>query len=75
MNNDWISVKDKLPEFNKEVLVMKTNGFGLGEFISKTEFGESFRKARDCGGLEWFTDYTDMKFITHWIPLPEKPNV
>ena len=56
----WISVEDRLPELNKEVLVAWSNGsVGIARHI-KDEFEP----------IEWDT-YGSHAHITHWQPLPE----
>jgi hypothetical protein len=56
----WISVKDRMPEPDKRVLVFGKHGydiaqFGYGFFWSAAQ-GAVFRNA-----------------ITHWMPLPDRP--
>ena len=60
---EWISVKDRLPEDNTNVLVYR------GSLISVYTY---------IGHNEWEDDYgywsrTDDDGITHWMPLPEPP--
>lgn len=56
----WISVKEKLPEGGKRVIVARKNG--------KVEQGY-----KDVG--DWWCVYgTRVKTITHWMPLPSSPN-
>ena len=58
----WISVEDRQPELNKEVLVAWSNGsVGIARHI-KDEFEPT----------EWDT-YGSHVNITHWQPLPEPP--
>jgi hypothetical protein len=58
--SEWISVNDRLPELNKEVLVAWSNGsVGISRHI-KDEFEPT----------EWDT-YGSHVNITHWQPLPE----
>lgn len=58
----WISVEDRQPELDKEVLVAWSNGsVGIARHI-KDEFEPT----------EWDT-YGSHVNITHWQPLPEPP--
>ena len=58
----WISVEERLPELNKEVLVAWSNSsVGIARHI-KDEFEPT----------EWDT-YGSHVNITHWQPLPEPP--
>ena len=59
----WISVKDRLPDSFKPVIVCREKA--KGEFI--VEQGH-----RDVNG--WWKVYgTRAKSVTHWMPLPEPP--
>lgn len=57
----WISVKDRLPEEEKEVLCY------LGNSIAKLMV-VAFRR---CG--EWYFDGWPCPTVTHWMPLPKPP--
>lgn len=70
--NNWISVKDRLPEMVRNVLVSITNDTTDGsvcevihqidgEFLLPAELATRRMKARPCVG------------VTHWMPLPEPP--
>jgi hypothetical protein len=65
--SEWISVKDRLPEVDKNVLVITAHG--------------SFKIAR-CNiykngtQVVWATnDGLGERAITHWMPLPEPPEM
>lgn len=60
----WISVKDRLPERFQPVLVCREkNGLPYVE-----------QGCKDVG--EWWKVYgTRTKQVTHWMPLPEPPEV
>ncbi len=56
----WISVKDKLPEDSSDILVYnKTSLIELGSY------SVSFKS--------FFVNNLYVDYITHWMPLPEKP--
>lgn len=58
----WISVEERLPEINKEVLVAWTDGVvGRARHIND----ESEKQTWDI--------YSSYEQITHWQPLPEPP--
>lgn len=61
----WISVEDKLPELNKEVLVAWTDGV----------IGFASRIKSECKEERWNWDIAALfdETITHWQPLPEPP--
>lgn len=71
--NQWISVKDRLPEENTLVLcyARSTTGEGNDYFLGALAHGEFwFLKVNDighvsCPVLHWK--------VTHWQPLPEPP--
>ena len=67
MMSEWISVKDRLPETNKEVLVYR--GGYIGGLMNVYTY---------VGNDTWEDDYgfwsrTDDDGITYWMPLPEPP--
>ena len=62
MNNgvtvqEWISVKDRLPEQGQEVIVYS------GGVLKPTVFAYQF----------WNKHYDSWARITHWMPLPQPP--
>jgi hypothetical protein len=63
----WISVEDRLPEENADVLIYR-GGF-IGDLMNVYTYK---------GHNEWEDEYgywsrTDDEGITHWMPLPEPP--
>lgn len=76
--NNWISVTDKLPEYNERVLVlgeekgMNPQMGGSYVFISKRQNlkGTPLEKQTDRM-LDENQFYA--KYVTHWQPLPKKP--
>lgn len=58
---EWISVKDRLPEEEKEVLCYLGNALGKGLIVA-------FRRHGD-----WYFDGWKCPTVTHWMPLPEPP--
>jgi len=60
--NGWISVKDRLPEKNSELLLlMCVDGYELGYYERYTGYGWTNVLGTDCLN------------VTHWMPLPEAP--
>lgn len=62
----WISVEEKLPEYNERVVA--TNKFGdviIGKIVSTPKNGVCVCA---CG------EYIDL-WVTHWMPLPRLPEV
>lgn len=64
--NEWISVKDRLPECGVNVLVTD----GIHQMVTWCEFVD--------GTFQWvdnFIEYVNVRFkpVTHWMPLPEPP--
>jgi hypothetical protein len=60
---EWISVKDRLPENEKCVLVYSQDG-GVAEGKYNARFNEWVQ-------FRW--NVTELKNVTHWMPLPEPP--
>ena len=56
----WISVKDRLPDTDREVLVYDLH---LGCFVLS------------CRGMEWADLPTIHPHITHWRELPDPPRM
>ena len=54
---EWISVKDMLPEQGQEVIVYS------GSVLKPTVFAYQF----------WNKHYDSWARITHWMPLPQPP--
>lgn len=59
MQNEWISVKDSLPEYGERVFV--TNGYETHEAMM----------TKDQRWRTYLFLWADG--ITHWMPLPEPP--
>lgn len=65
----WVSVKDKLPEVDKQVLA-----YGL-EPSNIHDDGLPYKTAI-YDGEDWISDhFCESSFVevTHWMPLPEPP--
>ena len=58
----WISVEERLPEDDDDVLMMTDMGMSMGYYC------------RDSFSDRW-VDYvnSDSRCVTHWMPLPEPP--
>lgn len=64
----WISVDDRLPENDDEVLVYNhRDGINLGEFDLE-KVGPYNR------GWQTYYDWAPHMSPTHWMPLPKPPN-
>ena len=62
---EWISVKDRLPENNQWALCfMKDKSFGTFRVFQWNYIDWQWND-----GNEWF----DEKDVTHWMPLPRPP--
>ena len=63
----WISTKDELPEFHKEIL------FYVDEQLAVMK-GMLYRNSHK---FRAYGKYTEAEFckadVTHWMPLPEPP--
>jgi hypothetical protein len=61
-NMEWISVKDRLPEKEDDVLAYEFRG----------DISISYISGNDWRNLEsgWILDESH---VTHWMPLPEPP--
>lgn len=67
--SEWISVKDRLPEYGKDVLVCDCNSrnyISVWSLEKDTDGGTNYWE--DCRG--WWQSFDE---VTHWMPLPEPP--
>ena len=62
--SNWISVEDRLPKRQENVLVASKHGFVC---IASLTNNHSNNKFYDGDSLA-------INSITHWMPLPEPPN-
>ena len=64
--NEWISVKDRLPEENESVLAVRniSGRFVVGNFFHN-----------ECGWIldGWKIKRTEFDDIEYWMPLPPPP--
>ena len=65
-SNGWIKCKENLPPYGKEVLVYMGTSIYLAERHHTDAQGEWW-ESPGFGTKQWNT-------VTHWRPLPEKPN-
>lgn len=65
----WISVKDRLPETNCDVLVAKNNG-RVFQMSYHAPFDSGKRIFQWWGFGKWVDQHSQ---VTHWMPLPEPP--
>jgi hypothetical protein len=76
--SEWISVKDRLPDFyeHEKVLVRLYHWSGVDIYLA---FYDPERGWCDCGG--YFDDREAIAYetvgvnVTHWMPLPKPPEV
>lgn len=62
MMSEWISVNDRLPEIGEEVLIaFSDSGLMVGELLPD---GQGFANPYER---------VNYKIVTHWMPLPQKP--
>lgn len=64
---DWISVKDRLPENDEDVLVYNSeSGIYMSTFYKRrvSSYDSGWDSCCECG---YYKD------PTHWIPLPKAP--
>lgn len=76
MENNWISVDNKMPEDGVEVLVWKQHVTDIpiqAYFNEKHNQWRGSAEVRDCM-VTGFVEDAKLYFApTHWMPLPEPP--
>lgn len=63
---EWITVKDRLPETNRTVLVYMPELFNN----IRTAFYARYWSEND---EDWHEGWSTNMTVTHWMPLPEPP--
>lgn len=70
----WISVKDRLPNSDEQVLV-----FGRGTHELDNRVQPAIRNKNTAEGwagydiIDWGGETDDLVNVTHWMPLPQSP--
>jgi len=70
---NWISVKDKLPEVHLDVLIYIP---WLKDHFDSSSYIVGYLEYDECIYFNNFQDNIeriDIKYISHWMPLPEPP--
>ena len=66
MGDNWVSVKDKLPDDMQKVLA---TGYNWND----PKDGRHYVACEFFGGVWMGDNDEEFKYITHWMPLPEPP--
>jgi len=66
---EWVSVSDRLPETNSEVLCVKKNGLKL--ILSYHAGFDTLERKFYWWAFDKWMDQNAQ--VTHWMPLPNKP--
>jgi len=73
MAQQWISVKDRLPEVNELVVILHEDKLKLNHRTPPVYFGRwkgsDWMEVLDHSDVPWFSETV----ITHWMPLPAPP--
>lgn len=74
----WISVNDRLPESNLNVLVFESGRIAIAQRPTKMDFAilnDTYEKEwpeNTFDNADWHFPSTE---VTHWMPLPEPPKL
>ena len=79
--NEWISVKDRLPEEDGQYLVFEKGAYGTrtrtlrfakdGRKVDKYDFHRGWKNVWYRYDSEW--GHVTIDNVTHWMPLPQPP--
>ena len=74
MKTEWISIKDKLPEFQVKVLCFAPENSEM-EILKLSEIKTTSTKEGINKDLTFIKSYADEYYyvVSHWMPLPELP--
>lgn len=67
MKFDWISVNEKIPDYDKQVLIWAQGRVVIAALVSQ---------CLDCGQDDHFNDGTycyDLETAAHWVNVPKGP--
>lgn len=75
---EWIKCSERLPEERKEVLVGHAPiGVGEGEvvvaYLNKEKWWYYDSGELEIMRVKWNSEFGEMEYWTHWMPLPEPP--
>jgi len=81
--NNWISLKNRLPEEGKEVLLFLSNELNLRRYdevqtkygigvLDGIKFYAQLPKC-ECESIEFCSNILELKEVSHWMDLPEPP--
>jgi hypothetical protein len=72
--SNWISVDERLPENENNVLAVLDNEVCIMNYFEFKENGETFKVWGYCyDGVNGDGVYDDNYYPTHWMPLPKSP--
>ncbi len=73
--NDWISVKDRLPKHENNVLAVLDGQLCIMTYFSFKENGETIMVwGYVYDGINGDGEYDDNYYPTHWMELPMPPS-
>lgn len=67
---EWISVKDRVPEIDKDVLVFDSN---TKQCSVRYRLNEFYPDCDEENNKYAWNDQGIINSVTHWMPLPEPP--
>jgi len=75
--SDWISVEDRMPEFDSVTLVSFVNVLGDDTYTTASYVNLKYCAHHNKRTPTWYVHISSghvLKTVTHWQPLPEPPN-
>lgn len=68
---DWISVKDRLPRHEVDVLVLRESWRTME--VRRLVSVEGYCDGEHIRSDSWYPGGSSVGAMTHWMPLPEPP--
>ena len=73
--SEWISVEDRLPESKDDGVLVYFSETGSIETVHIQDYFDDITAGINRAGQQVYTKWYKHQNVTHWMPLPEPPEV